>query len=72
MITYSSKVDNWNVDTAEPVIPGSILDESTGRYFARFQGINAKYLGDTVYLACSTKLHFNERPGLLQQPRTFS
>jgi len=56
MITYTSKVEEWNVDTAEHVIPGAILDESTGRYFASSQGINAKYLGDTVYLACYAKL----------------
>jgi len=56
MITYTSKVEEWNVDTADHVIPGAILDESTGRYFASSQGINAKYLGDTVYLACYAKL----------------
>jgi len=56
MITYTSKVEEWSVETAAHVIPGAILDESTGRYFASSQGINAKYLGDTVYLACYAKL----------------
>jgi hypothetical protein len=57
MITYSSKVDTWSVDTAENVIPGTSYDASTGRYIATSQGIHAKYLGDTVYLACYAKLN---------------
>ena len=56
MITYSSKVDTWNVETAEHVIPGTTYDEVTGRYIACSQGIHAKYLGDTVYLAAYAKL----------------
>ena len=56
MITYSTKVDSWSVETAEHVIPGTTYDESTGRYIAASQGIHAKYLGDTVYLACYAKL----------------
>ena len=56
MITYSSKVDSWSVETAEHVIPGTTYDESTGRYIAASQGIHAKYLGDAVYLACYAKL----------------
>lgn len=56
MITYKSQVDQWDVDTADCVIPGHGYDETTNRYFASSQGINAKYLGDTVYLACYAKL----------------
>ena len=56
MITYSSKVDVWNVETAEHVIPGTTYDVNTGRYIAHSQGIHAKYLGDTVYMAVYAKL----------------
>ena len=56
MITYSSKVASWNVETAEYVIPGASYDASTGRYISASQGIHAKYLGDTVYLAIYAKL----------------
>ena len=51
MITYSTKVDNWSVETAEHVIPGAIYDPVTKRYVSASQGIHAKYLADTVYLA---------------------
>ena len=56
MITYSTKVSSWSVETAEHVIPGTTYDASTGRYIATSQGIHAKYLGDDVYLACYAKL----------------
>ena len=56
MITYTEKVDSWSVETASHVIPGTTYDASTGRYIAASQGIHAKYLGDTVYLACYAKL----------------
>ena len=56
MITYTEKVDEWSVETANHVIPGTTYDASTGRYIACSQGIHAKYLGDTVYLACYAKL----------------
>ena len=56
MITYTEKVDTWSVETAKYVIPGTTYDASTGRYIATSQGIHAKYLGDTVYLAVYAKL----------------
>ena len=56
MITYSEKVTEWNVETAKHVIPGTTYDVNTGRYIACSQGIHAKYLGDTVYLAVYAKL----------------
>jgi len=56
MITYSEQVSQWSVETAEHVIPGATYDEASGRYFSGSQGINAKYLGDTVYLAVYAKL----------------
>ena len=56
MITYSSKVAEWSIETAEHVIPGTTFDAITDRYIACSQGIHAKYLGDTVYLACYAKL----------------
>ena len=57
MITYTQKVDVWSVDTANHVISGTTYDETTGRYIAHSQGIHAKYLGDTVYLAVYAKLN---------------
>ena len=57
MITYSTKVSSWSVATAEHVIPGATYNESTGRYVSSSQGIHAKYLGDTVYLAIYAKLN---------------
>ena len=56
MITYSTKVTSWSVATADHVIPGATYDEGTGRYVSSSQGIHAKYLGDTVYLAIYAKL----------------
>ena len=56
MITYTSKVDVVDISTAAHVIPGATFDPSSDRYFASSQGIHAKYLGDTVYLACYAKL----------------
>ena len=56
MITYTEKVDVVDINTAAHVIPGASYDEITGRYFSSSQGIHAKYLGDTVYLACYAKL----------------
>ena len=56
MITYASKVEVVDIHTADHVIPGAAYDETTGRYFSASQGIHAKYLGDTVYLAIYAKL----------------
>ena len=56
MITYTSKVDRWSVRTAAHVVPGAIYDESSGRYYSASQGIHAKYLADTFYLATYAKL----------------
>jgi hypothetical protein len=56
MITYSSQPAFWSVRTADHVIPGCSYVESTGRYYSSSQGIHAKYLADTVYLATYAKL----------------
>lgn len=56
MITYAEKVEAVDIHTADHVIPGATYDVVTGRYFSTSQGIHAKYLGDTVYLACYAKL----------------
>ena len=56
MITYSSKAATVDITTAEHVIPGAEYDASTGRYYSGSQGIHAKYLADTVYLAVYAKL----------------
>ena len=56
MITYSYKSDVVSVETAEHRIPGAAYIESSGRYLATSQGIHAKYLGDTVYLAVYAEL----------------
>ena len=56
MITYKQNVSTVSVETADLVIPGATYVESTGRYYSSSQGIHAKYLGDTVYLAIYAKL----------------
>ena len=56
MVTYDEKVAAVSVDTADHVIPGTTYDVNTGRYVASSQGIHAKNLGDTVYMACYAKL----------------
>ena len=56
MITYSTEVETWSVDTAEHVIPGATYDPVSGRYYSCSQGIYAKYLTDTIYLAVYAKL----------------
>ena len=56
MITYRENVNEWDVDTADFVIPGSDYNNDIGQYYSRSQGIHAKYLSDTVYLACYAKL----------------
>ncbi len=56
MITYAQKVTEVSVYTADYVIPGATYDAGSGRYFSRSQGIHAKYLADTVYLAIYAKL----------------
>ena len=56
MITYTSKVSRWSVRSAEYVIPGATYVESSGRYYSSSQGIHAKYLADTFYLAVYAKL----------------
>lgn len=56
MITYKSNVSNYNVDNAEHVISGYAYDSGMGYYCATSEGIHAKYLGDTYYLAVYAKL----------------
>ena len=56
MITYTSKVERWSVRTADHVIPGYSYVPSSGRYYSSSQGIHAKYLADTFYLAAYAKL----------------
>ena len=56
MITYRKHVDAVDISTADHVIPGVEYDDASERYFASSQGIHAKYLSDTVYLACYAKL----------------
>ena len=56
MITYNEQVDTVDVTTADHVLPGYGYDEASGFCFAASQGINAKYLGNTVYLAVYAKL----------------
>ena len=56
MLTYDQPVDKVDIWTADHVTYGAEYEESSGRYIAYSQGINAKYLGDTVYLACYAKL----------------
>ena len=56
MVTYSARAANVSVDTAEHVIPGATYDATTNRYVSSSQGIYAKHLGDTVYLAIYARL----------------
>ena len=56
MITYDEKVTTLSVDTADHVIPGASYDAASGRYYSSSQGLHAKYLADTVYLAIYAKL----------------
>lgn len=56
MITYKTKVSTWNVDNAENIISGYTYDSSKGYYCATSEGIHAKYLGDTFYLAIYAQL----------------
>ena len=56
MLTYSTKVSAADIATAEHIIPGATFVESSGRYYSSSQGIHAKYLADTVYLAIYAKL----------------
>ena len=56
MITYSARAADVSVATAENVIPGATYDDTTGRYYSSSQGIYAKHLGDTVYLAIYARL----------------
>lgn len=56
MITYSSKVSTWNVGNAEHIIPGSVYDAAVGYYYVTSHGIEAKRLGDIVYLSVYCKM----------------
>jgi hypothetical protein len=56
MITYDSQVTRWSIRTADHVIPGATYTASTGRYYSSTQGIHAKCLADTVYMAAYAKL----------------
>ena len=56
MITYKSNVSIVSVDNAENIIPGYAYDSSKGYYYATSEGIHAKYLGDTYYMAVYAKL----------------
>ena len=56
MVTYTEDVSEVSVETAAYVIPGTKYDANTDRYIASSQGIHAKYLRDTIYLACYAKL----------------
>ena len=56
MITYPIKVDTPDVATAVCVVPGYAFEETSGRYFSSSQGIAAKYLAQTYYLAIYAKL----------------
>ena len=56
MITYNEQVSVIDINTADHVIPGANYEAGSGRYYSSSQGIHAKYLGDTVYLAIYAKL----------------
>ena len=55
LITYKSQVSEWNVENAEAVVPGYVLDPS-GFYVASTEGIAAKDMGDTYWFAVYAKL----------------
>ena len=56
LITYSEKVTEYGVDTAEHVIPGYAWSESDQFYYSTTTGIAPKDIGDTIYFAVYYKL----------------
>ena len=56
LITFNSKVSNYNVNTADHVVPGYAWSESDGFYVSSSAGIAAKNLGDTIYFAVYARL----------------
>ena len=56
MITYSSNVTDYGVDTAEQVIPGYTYNASNGYLSVRTKGIPAKSLGDVIYFSVYAQL----------------
>ena len=56
LITFSQKVTDYSVETAEAVVPGYIWSEADAFYYSTTDGIPAKCLGDTIYFAVYAKL----------------
>ena len=56
LITFTQQVTEWNVETANAVIPGYEYNESTALYVAVTNGIAAKDMGDTIWFAVYAKL----------------
>ena len=56
LITFNSKVSNYDVNSADRVIPGYAWSESDGYYVSSSAGIAAKNLGDTIYFAVYARL----------------
>ena len=56
LITFGSKVTNYNINSADYVIPGSTWSSSDGYYYSSSAGIAAKNLGDTIYFAVYARL----------------
>ena len=56
LITYSTGVSEWTVDSAENVIPGFGFSQNDGYYFVTSAGIAAKDMGSPIYFSIYTRL----------------
>ena len=56
LITYKTQPTEISVETAEEVIPGAVYDSAKDRYIGYSQGVPAKEMGDTYYIAAYAQL----------------
>ncbi len=56
LVTFDSKISNYNINTADYVVPGYTWSEANGYYCSSSAGIAAKNLGDTIYFAVYARL----------------
>jgi hypothetical protein len=51
LITYDTKVTEWNINNAKTVVSGYTWSEGSHLYYVTTEGIAAKCLNDTIYFA---------------------
>lgn len=56
LLTWNENPDECDITTAKNQIPGYTVDAATGYYVITTQGIPAKEMGDTIYMAAYVKL----------------